>query len=483
MNTFKEKTIYSFLWSVSERFFVMGLNFIITLLLTRLVTPGEYGTFAILCIFLSFGDVLVDSGFSLALVRKNNCTESDYSTVFYSNIIIALILYSFFVFSAPSVSSFFKLPDITALVGFFSLAFIFSSLTVVQYAILSIKLDFKTQAKISCFSTTISGLLCLFLAYHGWGVWALAWMTVARSFLKCLFVWIVVKWYPRSKFSLYSFKQLFGFGSKILTAGLLDVIFNNIYIILIGKLFSPAQLGLYSRADQLAKFPSLTLSDVLVKVTFPALSAIREDGLKLQTNFRKMCDLSAFTIFPLMLGLSAISEPLVNFLFTNKWAASASYLQILCWGMMWHPVQVMNLNLLKVTGFSNIFLRVEIIKKIITLCIFSITFYFGLKSICYGYAASMILIMILSIYYLIKTLEIDILLFYKKIIIIYFNSIIMFFIIIGTKYFLNDMQPGHQLLILVPIGLVYYFSAFKTAHFSVYSDFKEIIIKKILNRS
>ena len=380
----KRKTVKGIVWSTLERFSVAGVNFIFGLILARLLMPTDYGAIAMLSIFMAIAQTFIDSGFSNALIRKPDRTETDNATAFYFNIGVGLAAYFSLYLAAPYIAQFYKTSILIPLTRIMGLNLLLNSLCVVQQALLTARIDFKTQAKISLSAAIISGLVGIGFAYAGYGVWALAIQSVLASVIRTILLWILAKWRPKAKFSKQSFRNLFGYGSKLLASGLLDTIYNNLYTIVIGKRFSVATLGVYSRADQWANFLAINVTGILQRVTFPILSSIQNEDERLRVNYRKFLRVSGFVIFPLMMGLAAIADPLTRFILTDKWADSIPLLRILCFALMFYPIHAINLNLLQVKGRSDLFLRLEIYKKILGVATLCVTIPMGITAMCVG---------------------------------------------------------------------------------------------------
>lgn len=395
----KRKTVSGVIWSGIERFSVQGVQFLIMIIMARLLTPKDYGLVGMLTIFIAIAQTLIDSGFSQALIRKQNRTETDNSTVFYFNIIVGLFIYLIFYLTAPVVADFYQTPLLTSIMRVMSLGVIFNSLAVVQRALLTIRIDFKTQAKASLIAAISSGITGIIMAYKGFGVWSIVTQQLTNLGLNTLLLWIFAKWHPKEKFSKNSFRELFTFGSKLLASGLLDTLYKNIYLIVIGKLFTASKLGYYTRAQQFSDFPSSNLTGILQRVTYPVLCTIQDDKEKLTHAYRKFLRISAFIIFPLMVGLSAIAEPFILLLLKEQWHFAATILQIICFAAMWYPIHAINLNLLQVEGRSDLFLKLEVIKKIVGIIILCITIPLGLIAMCYGQIASSLIALAINTYY------------------------------------------------------------------------------------
>ena len=359
-DSLKQKAAKGVLWSTIERFSVQGVQFLIMIVMARLLTPHDYGIIGMLAIFIAVAQSLIDSGFSQALIRKQNRTETDNNTVFYFNIVVSGLLYFILYISAPFVADFYNTPQLCPVMRVVCISIIFNSLAVVQRALLTIKIDFKTQAKAALTAAVTSGVVGITMAYHGFGVWSLVTQQLLNLGINTSLLWLLSKWRPRLIYSWQSFHELFAFGSKLLASGLLDTIYRNIYPIVIGKLFSASNLGHYTRAHQFSEFPSSNLTGIIQRVTYPVLCEIQNDDARLAGIYRKFLKLSAFIIFPLMIGLSSVSRPFISIMLGQQWEFCGQLLQIICFSMMWYPIHAINLNLLQVKGRSDLFLRLEI---------------------------------------------------------------------------------------------------------------------------
>ena len=384
MTSLKEKAVKGVFWSSVDRFSSQGIQFIFSILIARMLLPSDYGVIAMLGIFLAVSQSFIDSGFGTALVQKIDRTETDFSTVFYFNVLVACFFYGLLWIISPYIAAFYDIPLLESVTKAVALTLIFNALGGIQNAKLTIAIDFKTRAKISLMCTISTGIIGLIMAYKGYEVWALVTQNIANSVLNATLLWLFVRWIPQRTFSMQSFRQLFGFGSKLLASGLLDTIYNNIYPLVIGKFFSASTLGVYSRASSLAQYPSSNLTSVLQSVTFPVLSSIQNDEERLGNAYRRLLRMSVFIIFPLMIGLSAVADPFIRLVLTDKWEGAIYLLQIVCFSMMWYPVHAINLNLLQVKGRSDYFLKLEIIKKIIGVSMLCITVPIGIVAMCYG---------------------------------------------------------------------------------------------------
>jgi O-antigen/teichoic acid export membrane protein len=479
MNDLKTKTVKGVFWSSIERFSIQGIQFFLGIVMARLLFPSDYGLIGMLTIFLAVSQSFIDSGFSNALIRKQNRTEEDFSTVFYFNIVVGLFFYLILFFCSPYIAKFYNAPILENLTKVVALNIFINSLTIVQRAKFTIKVDFKTQTKSSLLAVIISGTIGIMMAYKGFGVWALAVPSIISSIINMIMLWIYSKWIPLRTFSVASFKELFAYGSRLLFSGLLDTIYSNLYTLVIGKKFSKVDLGYYTRADSLSQFPSSNITGILQRVTFPVLSSIQDDNIKLREAYRKLLRLSAFVIFPLMVGLAAIADPFIRFVLTDKWERVILLLQILCIARMWYPVHAINLNLLQVKGRSDLFLRLEIIKKIIGIIVLCVTIPLGVIAMCVGLIFTSIVALIINTYYTGKLINVGYFKQMKDLLPILFYSFSMGALVWGiTKLFHSNIV---NLVLGVCFGIIYYFCI---TYVTKSSELKEIrtLIVDIKNR-
>lgn len=380
----KHQAIKGVVWSAVERFSVQGIQFVLSIIIARLVAPSEYGLIAMLGIFLAIAQTFIDSGFSNALIQKKDRTEIDYSTVFYFNLVIAIIVYGILFLTSPYIATFYKESQLELVTKWVGLNLIISGLSIVQRAKLTIKLDFKTQAKASLIAVLLSGVIGVILAYKGFGVWALVVQALLNNLLDTLLLWIYAKWRPSLIFSWNSFKALFNFGSKLLLSGLLHTIYANLYTLVIGRKYSATDVGYYNRAYSLAQFPSINIVGIITRAIYPVQCEMQDNDEQLNKSFIQYLRMSCYIIFPLMIGLSVLAKPLILVLLTEKWLPMAELLSILCIAYMWYPIMVINNQILNVKGRTDYFLKAEIIKKILAIGILLITMPFGVKILCLG---------------------------------------------------------------------------------------------------
>ena len=455
-DSLKSKTVKGVVWSSIERFSTQGVQFLIMIIMARLLTPKDYGLIGMLAIFLAVAQSLIDSGFSQALIRKQDRTDVDNSTVFYFNIVVSSALYLILFIAAPFVADFYNQPELTSVMRVVCLGVILNSLAVVQRALLTVRIDFKTQAKASLSAAVISGCIGIVLAYCGFGVWSLVVQQLLNLSVNTLLLWIFSKWRPIAVFSWKSFHELFAFGSKLLASGLLDTLYRNIYPIVIGKLFSASSLGHYTRAHQFSEFPSSNVTGIIQRVTYPILCGIQDETERLAIVYRKFLKLSAFIIFPLMIGLSAVARPFIDIALGTQWGFCGQLLQIICFAMMWYPIHAINLNLLQVKGRSDLFLRLEIIKKILGITVLCITAPFGLVVMCYGQIFNSIVALVINTYYTGKLINVGFIRQMKDLLPTILLSLTMFGAILLVNGFIEVNM--HRLVIGVLVGIIVYAS-------------------------
>lgn len=407
----KQKTKQGLMWTFLEMFAKYGLHFVVGIVMARLLTPSDYGITALPAVFLSVARVFMNSGFSSAMIRKPELTEKDLSTAFFYSLAIGVLCYVLLYIGAPYIADFYETPVLVPLVRITALTFLWNPLTTPQDIILSRKLDFKTKARISVATLIIGSIVGIILAYIGYGLWSLVAMNVISSLLHLLQLWIKVKWIPRKGWSRESFRYLWNYGNKMLGSALLDKLYTNVVPVFVGKYYSPADLGIYNRAQGYAQLPSQNITSVIQKVTFPVLSKLQGDKEALARNYRRMIRTTAFIVFPLMMMLSALARPLIIVMVTDKWEGAIILLQLMCFSMMWYPVHAMNLNLLQVSGRSDLFFRLEIIKKSYGLLALFITLPISLVAVVLGRWVTNILTLVVNTYYTGKLIDVT---FFKQ---------------------------------------------------------------------
>lgn len=375
-----------FVWNIIERLATNGIHFVITIVIARLLNPDDYGILAMPTVFLAIAQVLIDSGFANALIRKTDLNDKDLSTAFYFNILVGLASYLILFLASPLIADYFNTPILSKLLKVTALVVFINSLGIVQQAIMTKRMDFKTQSVISTVSTFLSGALGVWMAYNGFGVWALVSQQISAALIRIVLLWICGSWKPILAWSNESFKYLWAFGSKIVVIGILESIFNNLYSFIIGKKYNASDLGNYTRAQQFADLPMSNISGVVQRVTYPLLSEIQDNNTRLNTIYLRLIDMSSMFVIPLMVGLAAISSPLIIILLGEKWEGCILMCQILCVARIWTPFSVINVNLLQVKGKTGLLLKLDLVKKAVFAIIILLTIYHGIIYLVAGFA-------------------------------------------------------------------------------------------------
>ena len=377
------KAIKGAKWSFIGNILNQITTFTIGIILARLLSPEEFGLIGMTTVFIVLADTFVDSGFSQALIRKNNCTQEDYSTAFYFNLLASILIYLLLFFSAGSVANFFIQAELTNIIRIASLGMIINSLVLVQKTILVKDINFKIQTKISIISTLISGVIALLMAINDFGVWSLVVKSLSASLISAVLFWGVNKWRPDFTFSKKSFDDLFSFGSKLLFSNLIDRFYWNIYYVVIGKYFSPETLGYYTRAEMFKNLPSQNVTSIIINVSYPALTKIQDDLILLRHKYLEILKITMFIVSYCLVLIFVLSEPIIFVLIGKQWAESVPLLKILCISAFTFPASLLSVNLMKILKRSDIILKIEPLKKIFAIFSIIIGISFGLEAMLY----------------------------------------------------------------------------------------------------
>lgn len=375
----RDKTVKGVGWSAADAFLSQGVTFIVGLVLARLLTPEEYGLIGIVSVFINVLLGVVDSGFSNALIRKKSITDEDYSTLFYSNFVISIAMFALLYLFAPSIAGFFARPELVPITRVMGLILVLQSISIVQYTILSRNIDFKTKTKAGVISAVVSGIVGIAMAFAGFGVWSLVAQQLSRQLFYSLCLWILNKWRPTSFFSIESFRYMWGFGWKLLVSGLLNNIWNELHKVVVGKYYSPAALGQYTRADQFSTIFSSNFTSIVQRVSYPVLSQVQDDPERMVSGYRKTIKVTMFVTAITMMAMAAVAEPLIFCLIGPQWHQASTFLPLICITMSLYPLHAINLNMLQVQGRTDIFLYLEIVKKIIAVAPLCCGIFFSIK--------------------------------------------------------------------------------------------------------
>lgn len=381
-NSIKEQTISSAKWSAFEKIGLQGIQFVIGIIMARLLVPADYGIIGILSIFLGISTTFVDSGFGNAIIRKLDRSEKDFSTVFYFNFFAAIVIYSILFITAPLISSFFHIPILKAVIRVQCINIIIDALMQIQVAKLTIDLNFRALAIRSLMSSIISGIFGIILALNNYGVWSLVYQAILYQVINLLFICYTCRWTPSLTFSWKSFNELGSYGVKIFLSNLINRIYQEMNTIVIGRFFSSKDLGYYNRGTQFARLPSDTINGILGKILFPIFVNLQNDDKRLVEVYRKYVQVLSIPISFGCILIAVLAKPLIILILTDKWSDSIIYLQIFAFAVIFDPITYINLVLLQVKGRSDLYLKVEIIKKIVSIIILFSAIPFGVIGIC-----------------------------------------------------------------------------------------------------
>lgn len=398
-SSLKSKAAKGMAWSAFGTFSSQGISFIIGIILARILMPSDYGLIGMLAIFFAFSNMIIESGFANALIQKIDRTESDYSTIFFFNFIVSVIIYLILYITAPLIANFYSTPELTLLTRILSLNLLIGSLSIVQQVRLKILFDFRSIALITLVSVIISGILGVALAYLNFGVWALVAQNLSAVFIKTLLLFYFNKWYPQFLFNLSSLKQLFGFSSKLLIAGLVSTVVNNLYSILIGKIFTPKEVGFYTRARQYPELLSNTLTTILQGVTYPILTSLQNERERMISVYGRLMRVTVFFVIPFLTLFAILAEPFVRLLLTEKWMPVVPLIQWLCFARMITPISALNMNILNAIGRSDLFLKVDLSKLPIFIITIAVTVPLGINVVVIGNFVTSFISFFINAYY------------------------------------------------------------------------------------
>nr|WP_317632847.1 lipopolysaccharide biosynthesis protein [uncultured Flavobacterium sp.] len=380
----KKQALRGAVWTYSQQFGTQLISFLVSIVLARILLPEEFGLIGMIAIFMGIGTTLFDGGMTSSLIRSDNLEDSDYSTVFIFNLLVSIGVYFIVFAGSPFIADFYNQPELTNITRVYALSFIFSAFGSVQNTILTKAMNFKKQALLTIPSLLLSSFVGILMAKRGYGVWSLVGMTLANTFVFSCVLWISSGWKPNLKFSKQKFKKHFNYGYKLTLSGLLDIIFTNMYQIVIGRFFSASIVGYYTRANQLMMMPVANVSSALNKVAFPLFAQLQNDDGRLKNAYKRIMLLVIFIICPVIVLMIVLAKPLTILLFTDKWLPMVPIFQVLCLSGLLYPLHLYNLLILQVKGKSDLFLKIEVIKKIIAAIVLIVSFYYGLFGLLWG---------------------------------------------------------------------------------------------------
>lgn len=475
----KDKTIKGTMWSAADAFLGQGVTFLVGIVLARLLSPDEYGLIGICLIFNTVLMGIVDSGFSNALIRKKNVSDDDYNTMFITNLGISIVLYGLLFVCSPLVAQFFGRQELTALVRATGLVLFFNALSITQVTILTKRIDFKTKTKASLISAILSGIVGIAMAYTGFGVWALVGQMLSKQLLYTLCLWVLNKWWPSLIFSADSFHYMWGFGWKLLLSGLLNNIWNQLYQVVVGKFYSPSTLGQFTKSNEYANIFSSNFSGIIQRVSFPVLSKLQDDKERMIEGYRRVIKMTMFITAISMLSLGAVAEPLIYCMIGQQWHEAATYLPLICISMSFYPLHAINLNMLQVIGRSDIFLYLEMIKKIIGIVPLCIGIFIDLYWMLFASIITGIIALYLNSWYTGKALGYT---FWKQLRDIVPSYVIALTIAISVYFFKYlPINNWYILPIQIVVGAIVCIFTCQLSKIEYYIEVRMIIIKSLKN--
>ena len=473
-----KQTVSSTFWATIEKVGTIGIQFVVSLILARLLSPSDYGIIAMLMIFIELARQFMECGFGNALIRKESCSQTDLSTAFYFNIFVGGIFYIILYLSAPFISEFYKMPLLCSVLRIYGIALIFNSFMVVQNAILTRNFAFKEMAKYNILCSLVTGFLAICIAYMGYGVWALVFQVVSTSLLTLIFLSWITQWRPSYHFSMESMSYLWGFGSKMLLSGVISVLYGNIYSIVIGKFYDSKSLGVFNRGQQTSLlFPNI-INSILGKSTLPILAKVQDEKERLQRVYRQLVIVSSMVNFPLVALIFVLAKPFIFFFLTDKWSESIVYIQIFAVSALMGAAGMINLNLLQAVGRSDLTLKADLIKKTIGFIVVALLLKFSPLVLAIGSTVMNIFIYCVNLYYAKKVTGLSFLLQIKDLAPYLFASVIMGILVYCMTLFIENSFL--QLLVGGIIGVGLYFTFIK---YIIKSPYLERVVMLIKNRS
>lgn len=473
----KRKTTKGVGWSFIDNISNQGITFLVGLILARILTPEEYGLIGIISIFIAVFNSIVDSGFSNALIRKNDATDADYNTVFFTNIVVSVVLFLVFFWSAPFIAGFFSQPQLESLTQVMGSIVIINAFAIIQRTILVKRIDFKTQTKVSLIASVTSGIIGISMAFCGCGVWSLVGQQISRQLLNTVFLWIHAHWYPKLQFSWNSFKEFFGFGWKLLASSLIDTVWKEIYQVVIGKCYTPATLGQYTRAQQFGSIFSSNLTTIIQRVSYPVLSTMLDDKEQMKNGYRRVIKVTMLVTFVLMLGLAAVSKLMIQVLVGDQWLIAAAFLPIICLQMMLYPLHAINLNMLQVQGRSDLFLKLEIIKKCVAVIPLLLGIFINIYWMLWGSVGTGIFAYYLNSYYSGRFLDYPIITQVKDILPSFGIAFVMAIVTYAVSFL--PLSPFVLLSFQVLVGALVTFVLCEWTQLEEYREIKQIVISML----
>jgi teichuronic acid exporter len=473
----RKEAISGMTWTYFQQFGSQLISFGVSIVLARLIMPEEFGLIGMIAIFMGLGTALFQGGLTSSLIRTKELTEDDYSTVFFFNLAGSIAIYGVLFLAAPWISEFYKQPTLVNITRVYGLTYILSAFGTVQNTILTKELKFKKQAIISLPALIISSSVGLTLAYCNYGVWSLVASALVNTLAISCLLWITSDWYPKRVFSKEKFQQHFHYGYKLTLSSMLDIIFTNIYQIIIGRYYSPAQVGYYTRANSLMMLPVGNVSGALSRVIFPLLSKVQDDIPRFRNAYKQIMQIVLFIITPIIVLMALLAKPLIILLFTDKWIAVVPIFQIICFTGILLPIHKYNLLVLQVKGRSDLFLKLEVIKKIALSVILIISFFYGFYALLWGQLLFSIVALLINTHYAGRMLDYTVIQQLKDIAPVFAFAIVMGVVTYFVSNALRDFNNISQLLVAGLSGGLTYLAVAYAFNFESIKDIKNLILK------
>lgn len=479
----KVKTASGMFWSLLQGVGGRFIQFLVTIVLARLLTPDDFGLIAMITIFVQISQSLINAGFRQGLIRKKNVDEADYATVFYINLVVSVSFYLIIFFCAPLVANFYKQPILVPLVRVLLLIFIFNGFSYIQETKLIKEMNFKRLMIIQIPSTIIGGLISIVFAYLGYGVWSIVAMQLGTRVAYSIQIWLYSKWRPLFVFDKKKAENLFSYGSRLMVSGLINTVYQNIYLVTIGKFFSLSSLGYYQTANNIVQYPSGTITTALNVVSFSSFASIKDNDELLKEGYRKMIQQILYWMCPVFIFSAILAQPIITFLFTSKWLPSVPYFQALCVVGVLYPLNVYNKNIINVKGRSDIYLKLTIIEKIFTTIVIIVAIPFGIWALIAVQIATSIFAYLINSYYSDGFIN--------------YSTKEQFFDILPTilasafsgvaVYLIDLMLEGSfsfvRLVVGFSVGFAFYWIGTIVLKISAYNDFVQIFKEKFLKKT
>lgn len=482
MGTLKDKTIASAFWAFLQKIGTSGFQLIVSIVLARLLMPSDFGLIGMLAVFISLSETLVQAGFSQALIQKKDADEEDFSSVFFINLVVSLSIYFILFLLAPYIASFYDQPQLTKLTRVLSLIFVINAFSYVQETRLKKSMEFKKLMTIYLPSTFISGIISIIMAYSGFGVWALVAQRLINQSLFAVQLWVRTKWKPLFIFNIEKSKELFSFGSRLMLSGVIHTITDSLYQISIGKYYNAQMLGYYENANKLTQTATNTISSVLNSVAFPAFATIQDDNERLKIGYKKVMQQVLFWLAPVLVLAAVVAEPLFLMVFGEKWLMAVPYFQVLCIAQVFSPLTSYNLNIITIKGRSDLYLKIEIIKKSFLIVGVLVCIPFGIMALVIFRLIYSITVFFINSSYSGKFIGYSTFNQIKDILPIIILSALMGGVVFMSKTLLLNLSDFYFLLISAVIGFVTFYGISIIIKMEPYLDFKEIVLKKLKSR-